>query len=226
MGDWVHWKKDRTTILSLKVFLFCFHPVAAAVRMYLLQPVWTCGFPKVISTRSPNDALNVFPSQALCWNANFPSSSVVPRGVSPPAFHWIPLCCHLCCASGKHELESPLTLSCTSWESSPHAAQHCLFWEHWQCLHTGLSEIFFFLGFLVMCPLPQVLKTVLSTSTVHLCRLWESSWLKQWWSCEIQRSLLGRAGEKGRICSVVEALLMFESFSGDWITSEMTMPRD
>ena len=51
------------------------------------------------------------------------------------------------CASGKHKLESPLTLSWASWVSSPRAAQHYLFWEHWHCLHTGLAELIS-LGFL------------------------------------------------------------------------------
>lgn len=60
----------------------------------------------------------------------------------------------------------------TTWS----AAQHYLFWEHWQRPHTCLAEVIS-LGF--MSSLPQRVKTALSIPTVHLCGLWENSGLKQ-----------------------------------------------
>lgn len=60
----------------------------------------------------------------------------------------------------------------TTWS----AAQHYLFWEHWQRPHTRLAEVIS-LGF--MSSLPQRVKTALSIPTVHLCGLWENSGLKQ-----------------------------------------------
>lgn len=65
----------------------------------------------------------------------------------------------------------------TSWS----AAQHNLFWEHWQWPHTGLVEVIT-LGF--MSSLLLGVKTTLSIPALHLCGLGENGGLKQW-SCNM-----------------------------------------
>lgn len=142
----------RTARLWLKILLFCFYPASGAVSVHLPQQ------------HELEDLQRWVAQEPRASSFTGGSAEVQTLLTERGQFHLQPCTGSLFAAT-----------SCgasMSWS----AAQHYLFWEHWQWPHTGLAHIS--LGF--MSSLSQGVKTALSIPTPHLWGLWENSGLKQW----------------------------------------------